>query len=73
MNRKKYNTASKSGIFLSLDDAHYCGNKLGGSIHYIRKCDDEDIISYHDLTDEHENYIYIEQTRGQICMRFLNQ
>ena len=51
---KKYNASTKAGIFKSLDDAHYYKNKLGGTVHYLRNCDEADIEQYHDLTDENE-------------------
>lgn len=35
-----------------MDDAHYYKNKYGGNIHFLRDCDEEEIVNYHELNDE---------------------
>ena len=47
---KKYNSSIKAGIFKSLDDAHFYKSKYGGTVHYLRRCDDAD-VEQADATD----------------------
>ena len=70
---KKYNSSTKAGIFKSLDDAHYYMNKYGGTVHYLRKCDDSDIGEYHDLTDDNEKLYLHKVSDKNIFTKFLNQ